>query len=338
MHNILFSSVGRRSYLVEYFRQAMQGGDKIIGTNCIADTPGMHAADIPIVVPRAAAPDYLPTMLGICKKHKVKLLFSLHDLEASFLAKERDQFEAIGTKLMMPAYEHLRVCLDKYALVKCLLAHGLAAPKTILGNESVKASLASKSLCYPLVIKPRFAAGSIGLSVATSDEELTACLEQCRQALENSPFRDAVIYDTDAPIMVQQKVDGQEYGLDILNNLEGEFVACFVIRKAGMRGGETDAAETVHSPMLEELGQSISQILKHPGLIDVDVIVQDDRPHVIDLNPRFGGHYPFAHMGGANAPAAIVAWMKGEPERSEWLRMKPNVYSYKDISIVKVTS
>ena len=93
MFNILLSSIGRRSYLAEYFRDALDGRGKVIGTNCLPDAPGLHAVDVPLVVPPAWEFNYIPRMLDICTEYHVKLLFSLHHLEGSYLARYKKQFE-----------------------------------------------------------------------------------------------------------------------------------------------------------------------------------------------------------------------------------------------------
>ena len=33
---------------------------------------------------------------------------------------------------------------------------------------------------------------------------------------------------------------------------------------------------------------------------------------VLELNPRFGGGYPFSYEAGVNMPKAIISWLKGE--------------------------
>jgi carbamoyl-phosphate synthase large subunit len=65
------------------------------------------------------------------------------------------------------------------------------------------------------------------------------------------------------------------------------------------------------------------------GNLDCDVIIGRDGPQVLELNPRFGGSYPFAHQAGANLPAALLAWARGETPRPEWLRVRENVTSAK---------
>jgi len=80
-------------------------------------------------------------------------------------------------------------------------------------------------------------------------------------------------------------------------------------RKIASRGGETDIAITVNSPELSALGERIANNLGHVANLDVDLILSDKGPYVIDMNPRFGGGYPFSHLAGINLPAAIITWL-----------------------------
>lgn len=137
----------------------------------------------------------------------------------------------------------------------------------------------------------------------------------------------------DESLIIQERIAGTEYGLDILNDLNGRFVTCFVKRKLGMRCGETDAAETVDDPALADFGRRIGEHLGHVGMLDVDVMVDEDGPCLLEINPRFGGHYPFAHAAGANAPAALLAWAEGREPEPSWLQAKPGVRSIKDIAL-----
>jgi carbamoyl-phosphate synthase large subunit len=52
---------------------------------------------------------------------------------------------------------------------------------------------------------------------------------------------------------------------------------------------------------------------------------------VLEMNCRFGGGYPFAHLAGANFPAAVVAWLAHREPRPEWLRARPGTTGIKAI-------
>jgi len=99
----------------------------------------------------------------------------------------------------------------------------------------------------------------------------------------------------------------------IERKVEGNNVAVSVKQKLAMRAGETDKAITVDIPEVYEMGRKIGENLKHIGNLDVDIMQRANGDYcVLELNPRFGGGYPFSYEAGVNMPKAIIQWVKGE--------------------------
>ncbi|MDR3856314.1 ATP-grasp domain-containing protein, partial [Parabacteroides sp.] len=114
-------------------------------------------------------------------------------------------------------------------------------------------------------------------------------------------------------IIIQEKLTGNEFGLDVMNDLEGNNVAVSVKQKLAMRAGETDKSITIDLPEVREMGRKIGLVLKHVGNLDVDIMQRANGDYcVLELNPRFGGGYPFSYEAGVNMPKAIIQWVKGE--------------------------
>ena len=70
--------------------------------------------------------------------------------------------------------------------------------------------------------------------------------------------------------------------------------------------------------------------------MDCDVFLVDGKPYVLEMNARFGGGYPFSHMGGCNLPKAIVFWCQGKLVPEEWLKAKFGGKGYKELFITEV--
>jgi len=102
------------------------------------------------------------------------------------------------------------------------------------------------------------------------------------------------------PLLIQQKVNGCEFDVEVVNDLQGNYVSTLSKTKLTMRSGECETAETLEDPRLERLGRQIASALGHIGVLDIDLIEQDGIIYVLEFNPRFGGCYPFSHMAGAN--------------------------------------
>src|SRR5690606_10378616 len=98
--------------------------------------------------------------------------------------------------------------------------------------------------------------------------------------------------------------------MDVLNDLKGNFTASFAKAKLGMRDGETDKAITVSGERFDEVGKKLGTGLKHIGNLDVDIFENNGNLYILELNPRFGGGYPFTHEAGVNIAKIIVEWLK----------------------------
>lgn len=335
MINILLTCAGRRNYLVDYFRQALAGRGQIFASDAVASAPALQEADRAFLVPTVTDPDYFNILLGICQEHHVRLLFSLNDLELPLLARQRDQFLAVGTIPVVSSPTVVDLCFDKMATWNFLQGIGVPTPLTFVTLAETQSSLSRNELAFPLVVKPRWGTASFGIDYPESQEEMNLTWELGRLRLQRS-FLLAASTDKERCLIAQEKISGTEYGLDIVNDLAGRYVTTFVKRKMAMRAGETDKAVTVSHPALEAVGRRIGEALGHIGNLDCDVFVDGERYWVLELNPRFGGGYPFTHRAGANLPAALIAWAQGETVDPRWLTVKPDVATAKCDRLVAI--
>jgi len=331
--NILFSSVGRRSYLVHYFREALRGDGKIICTNCYPDTPGMFFADVARVVPMSGEPEFLEALLDVCREFRPAMLFSLHDVEIPYIARAREKFLELGTVPVVPGCEWADMCLDKFACCHFAEQQGIPSCRTYLHVSDVLAAVEQGQIEWPVVVKPRFGFGSFGIEFVNDANDLIARHRHLVQEASGHKYLKQEKRGEDLAIM-QEMLRGDEYGLDILCDLKGEFRTCLIERKLAMRSGETDVAEIVEDAKIFELGRQVAAAIRSPGNTDVDVIVRDGVPYLLEINPRFGGHYPFAHVAGANVPAALIAWAQGREAEPAWLQARVGARAFKDIALV----
>ena len=67
----------------------------------------------------------------------------------------------------------------------------------------------------------------------------------------------SVFFATRPDMVIQEQLPGQEFSLDVLNDLDGQVVSVVANRKMLMRGGETDQAESVHHPSALDCGRTV---------------------------------------------------------------------------------
>lgn len=290
-----------------------------------ADAPALQKADKAFIVPHIGHEEYIDALLAICDDHQIGLLVPALEPELLLLAEHRARFLAIGTVPLVSSPQIVTTCYDKLATFRFLSDCGLGIPHTFDTFNAARMALSRGDITFPLVVKPRWGVSSIGMQFAEDEKELELSCKLTKKQIERSFLAEISATDSRRSILIQERLLGEEYGMDVINDLNGSYVCTFIRRKIRMWAGQTDRAVTVRDDRLEMIGQLIGEKLHHVGILDCDMFVTDHGCYVIDINPRIGGGYPYSHIAGANLPAALIAWANGQQADPAWLRIEPNV-------------
>lgn len=335
--NILLTSAGRRGYLVEYFKKALQGTGEVHVGNSTPLSPVFYYGDQSVITPLIYDEDYIPFLKRYCKEHEISAIISLFDVDLLMLAQHKEEFAREGVTVIVSSPEVIAVCNDKWKTFEFCRKAGLAAPKTYCRLEEVKAALKAGEISYPVIIKPRWGMGSIAVYQADNEEELEVLAKKVKREIFQSYLKYESAFEEEVSVLFQEKIKGQEYGLDVIHDLEGNHHLTVVRKKIAMRSGETDCAQVVEDAAVEAVGTAVGKALGHIGNLDMDVFVTEEGIYVLEMNARFGGGYPFSHLAGVDLPKALVKWLRGEPLDQELVVKKPGIFAQKDIRMIDIT-
>lgn len=291
---ILLTSVGRRGYLVKFFKEALTNNDQIWGADSSKYVPAFHYCDNAVLLPKVTESAYVDKLIDYCKKNKIDIVVPLIDPELEVLAAQRQRFFDEDIMVVISPPKTVEITFDKYLTCKFGAECGINVPVTVLSVEEALKSIDEGKLNWPVTVKHRKGSASMNITYCHSEKQLKTTFETC-------------------PLpMIQEFINGDEYGYDLFGDFEYRPISVFCKKKLKMRAGETDQAISTDDPQLIEIGLKIAQNLQIFGPIDVDVMISPDGPKLLEINPRFGGGYPCSHLAGANFPAKLIAIRKGQ--------------------------
>ncbi|WP_417811843.1 ATP-grasp domain-containing protein [Thalassospira alkalitolerans] len=332
--NVLLTCAGRRHYLASYFRGALSGDGRLIGADMDITAPALAACDRAHNVPAVSAPEYIDRIIEIVKEEDVKMVFSLNDLEVGLLSENRERIESeTGATVFVPDFETLRICADKWETF--LFSEGLGLPTipTFLSTDDALLAVHKGITRLPMIVKPRWGSASIALSIVENKDDLEEAFAACGRAVAQSALASL---GSENAVIIQQLITGTEFGVDVLFNAKCEYQGFTAKRKLGMRSGETDKAITVAPDNFVEPIERISKVLRHRGNLDCDFLEQDGQIYLLEMNPRFGGGYPFSHEAGANHVQKLINDALGKPAQE--YHYQPNLTFAKCDILVSVPS
>jgi carbamoyl-phosphate synthase large subunit len=162
---------------------------------------------------------------------------------------------------------------------------------------------------FPVMVKPRQGSGARSIHRADDARAAEFFVDYVRE-----------------PAMVQRCMDGPEFSIDCLSDLEGRCLNAIPRTMIESRGGESIKGTVIDDAELIDLGRRVVEALGVRGPCTVQVF--RDREiglGITDVNTRFGGAFPapmYAALEGRTYPELIVRMARGE-------RVEPHVGEFR---------
>ncbi len=334
--NILLTSAGRRTYLIDYFKNAIGNKGMVYASNS-QYTYSLSHADNYVITPNIYDEGYIEFLVDFCKAHQINAIISLFDIDLPILAAKKEKFKENGITVIVSDSEVIDICNDKWKTYCFLKENNINTPRTYLHQEEIIEEIAEGNIAYPVIIKPRWGMGSIGIYQAGDEQELQVLSQKLRREIFNTYLKYESSADIDDCILYQEKINGDEFGIDVFNDFKGKLVAIVAKKKIAMRAGETDIAETVSAVPFENIAIKLSTKLGHIANLDVDCFMTENGYiYVLELNCRFGGQYPFSHLAGVDFPKQIIEWLNGRTTEKSLTTAKIGIRGCKDLTPVSM--
>jgi len=217
------------------------------------------------------------------------------DVELLIFAENRQRLEQqYGTKVLVSSSEVVGIADDKYLTYEFFRDAGFLPPESCLSGGEDQLI---ERVGFPLVVKPRVGARSIGVYKVDNRQELNRALE-C----------------SDNPV-IQECVgtDATEYTAGAVS-FEGVCTATIVMRR-DLRDGNTYRAFISEDSALHQEVRNYANALKPHGPVNFQFRLYDSgRPRVFEINGRFSGTTPLRACAGFNEVEMCIRYLlKSEP-------------------------
>lgn len=300
---LLLTAIGKRIQLIEHLKTKFY----ILGVDTSLSNPAKDFVEEFMTVPPCTDENYVDTLISLCRKNRIHVLIPLYEKEFLSLCDAREEFEKIGTKLILCDRKVIEACNDKTATAAFFEKYDIPAPRTFSDaeiQEFLKLDESDASVPYPFIIKPRDGMGSVNVFQIHNKRELEFFYGYVKNPI------------------VQELATGDEYTIDVLCDYEGNPVYIVPRLRLEVRSGEVSKSRISNNQKVIDATRNLLEQLKKEGNVIGPMTIQcffDDSKEgedavikFIEVNPRFGGGVPLSIQAGADYAGALRAMREGK--------------------------
>ena len=267
----------------------------LIGASSVPSDLMLADVDEKHVVPYANAPDYRQCILALLTRTRPAFMHVQSDYEVRVVSSMRNEIEALGVRLFLPAPDTVENCVDKGKSYDIWSRAGLRVPRTILLNTVADLKGAFDSLGETIWIRATVGGGGRGALPVSSFDFARAWIDQ----------HDGWGEFTAAELLTHRSVTWQSIWY------QGELVVAQARRRHKWNYGDrtlsgvtgiTGVAETCSDEDVTRIAlDAISAVDSRPhGIFCVDMTYDNSgvpNPTEINIGRFFTTHYFFTKAG-----------------------------------------
>ena len=204
--------------------------------------------------------------------------------------KLAEKLHKYGVKIMGTSYEALDLAEDRGSFSSLLKENGIPYPEFGVARNADEALEISKSLGFPLLVRPSYVLGGQSMKIVINDKELeNHIIDIWKHLPDNKVLLDHFL-DGATEAEADAICDGEDvYIIGIMQHIE----------PAGIHSGDSYAVLPPYNlgdfviKQIENYTRQIAVALKTVGLINIQFAVKDDKVYIIEANPRASRTVPF---------------------------------------------
>ncbi|CAA6799657.1 MAG: Unknown protein [uncultured Sulfurovum sp.] len=271
---LLFSGAG--GSIFPYMFNALEEDYEVYAMDSDEKIAHLYKNEKIFTVPNISDDAFETIISNIIKEHKIDVYIPGID-EEILIAIEISK--KMGIQILSPNEAFVKLCLDKFQLMKVLNTHRISTIETYMADEY------NENFDYPIFLKPNIGRGSRGIKKIDNLNEYESYF-----ILEE--------YEKEE-ILVQPFVGGDEYTVSVtVNNLNQliSIVPKIVFTKQGI----TKYAQSIKHEKIEEICKKIVDLLNPHGSFNVQLKLLDNEVYIFEINPRFSTTLVLSVASGIN--------------------------------------
>jgi carbamoyl-phosphate synthase large subunit len=262
---------------------------------------GLYWADKAYLVPLAREPSYLDSICRIIERERPHAVLVGTDVELMVLSINKPEIDsAFHTHVIVSPPDIVRIADDKWLTYQFLVSHGFPYIPSALPSDMAHLL---RECDFPLVVKPRSGARSVGVHKVWNEQELNRALGSVHNPI------------------VQKCVatPEQEYTSGIV--ITDGSVRAVVTMRRDLKDGNTYRAYVEPASPFNDLLAKIAERLRGLGSINFQFRSEEGVPKIFEINARFSGTTPLRAYAGFNEVDLIVRhFVCGDPIPTPTLR------------------
>ncbi|GAP40370.1 ATP-grasp domain-containing protein [Flexilinea flocculi] len=283
----------------------------LIGADITPVSRGFSFVHDKYVLPPASDPNYVESLVEVCKKAKADVLFTGSEPELKRVSDVQDQIRNEGIFLPMNPKSVIDICMDKSKTMDFLQSNGFSFPKTktVTKQEDLR-----EITTFPVVLKPSIGGGGSANTFIAQDQKE---LELFGNWMLN-------IY----PRFIIQEYVGNadcEYTVGVLSDMEGVLINSIAVKKnilsalsnrLKIRSRYSDELLVISNgisqgqigrfPEVTSQCEVIAQKIGSRSAVNIQLRFVDGKCFVFEINPRYSGTSSFRAMVGYNEPDIMI--------------------------------